>query len=36
MNTAGLHAATNLPGFPTDNYLDFAIAVPFIQGALFA
>ena len=24
------------PGFPTDTYLDFAIAVPFIQGALFA
>ena len=26
----------DLPGFPTDNYLDFAIAFPFIQGALFA
>ena len=36
INTGGLHAATNLPGFPTDTYLDFAIAVPFIQGSLFA
>ena len=24
------------PGFPTDSYLDFAIAFPFIQGSLFA
>ena len=36
MNTGGLDAATRLPGFPTDSYLDFAIAVPFIQGSLFA
>ncbi len=36
INTGGLHAATNLPGFPADTYLDFAIAVPFIQGSLFA
>ncbi|HTE60321.1 MAG TPA: ABC transporter permease, partial [Solirubrobacteraceae bacterium] len=28
--------ATNLPGFPTDSYPDFAIAFPFIQGSLFA
>ena len=29
-------AATKIPGFPADSYLDFAIAVPFIQGSLFA
>ena len=32
----GLDAATELPGFPTDAYLDFALAVAFMQGALFA
>ena len=36
INTGGLDAATNLPGFPADTYLDFAIAVPFLQGSLFA
>jgi ABC-2 type transport system permease protein len=36
VNVGGLDAATDLPGFPTDSYLNFAIAVPFIQGALFA
>jgi ABC-2 type transport system permease protein len=36
VNTSGLQAATMIPGFPTDNYVDFAIAVAFIQGALFA
>jgi ABC-2 type transport system permease protein len=36
INTGGLDAATNLPGFPADTYLDFAIAVPFMQCALFA
>ena len=36
VNVGGLDAATKLPGFPTDAYLDFAIAFPFIQGALFA
>jgi ABC-2 type transport system permease protein len=36
INTGGLDAASNLPGFPADSYLDFAIAVPFIQGSLFA
>ena len=36
INVGGLDAATDLPGFPTDNYLNFAIAFPFIQGALFA
>jgi ABC-2 type transport system permease protein len=36
VNTGGLNAATKLPGFPTNNYLNFAIAIPFMQGALFA
>ena len=34
--SGGLDAATGLPGFPADSYLDFIIAVPFIQGSLFA
>ena len=36
VNSSGLDAATKLPGFPTTDYLDFALAVPFMQGALFA
>ena len=36
VNSAGLDAATRLPGFPTESFLAFALAVPFIQGALFA
>ena len=36
INAGGLDAATNLPFFPTDSYLTFALAVPFIQGGLFA
>ncbi len=32
----GLKSATLLPGFPTSSYVTFALAVPFIQGALFA
>ena len=36
VNSAGLDAATQIPGFPTDSYLTFVLAVPFIQGALFA
>ena len=36
VNSAGLQAATDIPGFPTDTYVDFAIAVAFIQGGLFA
>jgi ABC-2 type transport system permease protein len=36
VNSTGLASATRLPGFPTDSYLAFALAVPFIQGALFA
>ena len=36
VNSGGLRSVTNLPGFPTDNYLDFFIAFTFVQGALFA
>ena len=36
VNSGGLKAETHLPGFPTDSFLAFALAVPFIQGALFA
>ncbi|HEU0305229.1 MAG TPA: ABC transporter permease [Gaiellaceae bacterium] len=36
VNAAGLRPSTELEGFPTDSFLAFAIAVPFIQGALFA
>ena len=36
VNSAGLRAETHLPGFPTHSFLAFALAVPFIQGALFA
>ena len=36
VNVGGLQAATKIPGFPTDDYLNFAIAFPFIQGSLFA
>ena len=36
VNVGGLEAATRSPGFPTDSYLDFALAITFIQGALFA
>ena len=36
VNSGGLRSATNLPGFPTTSFVAFALAVPFIQGALFA
>jgi ABC-2 type transport system permease protein len=36
VNTGGLDAATSLPGFPSDSFLAFFLAFPFIQGALFA
>jgi ABC-2 type transport system permease protein len=36
VNVGGLKAATKLPGFPADSYLDFAIGMAFMQGALFA
>ena len=36
VNSGGLQPATSIPGFPTDRFIAFAFAVPFIQGALFA
>jgi ABC-2 type transport system permease protein len=36
VNTGGLERATRIPGFPTDSYLTFALAIPFMQGALFS
>ena len=36
VNAGGLKASTLLPGFPTHSFLAFALAVPFIQGALFS
>ena len=36
INSSGLEAATNLPGFPTESYLTFALGLTFMQGALFA
>jgi ABC-2 type transport system permease protein len=36
INASGLDAATRIPGFPTDSYLTFALAFPFVQGSIFA
>jgi ABC-2 type transport system permease protein len=36
INASGLDAATSIPGFPTDSYLAFALAFPFMQGSIFA
>jgi ABC-2 type transport system permease protein len=36
VNAAGLRPSTLLHSFPTHSFLAFAIAVPFIQGALFS
>ena len=36
VNSSGLDAATRIPGFPTDSYLTFALAFPFVQVAIFA
>jgi ABC-2 type transport system permease protein len=35
INGSSLSAARQIPGFPDVSYRDFALAVPFIQGALF-
>jgi ABC-2 type transport system permease protein len=35
INGSALSAATHIPRFPTSNYRDFLIAMPFIQGAMF-
>ena len=36
INAGGLDSATELPGFPTDKYVTFALAICFVQGAIFA
>jgi ABC-2 type transport system permease protein len=36
VNAGGLRAETQLPGFPTNSFVAFALAVPFVQGALLA
>ena len=36
VNSGGLQRATSIPGFPTSSYLTFALAIPFMQGALFS
>ena len=36
VNSSGLQRATDLPHFPTRSYLTFALAIPFMQGALFS
>jgi ABC-2 type transport system permease protein len=36
VSAGGLTAAENLPGFPDVSYFDFALAVTFMQGAIFA
>ena len=36
INAAGLDSATDLPGFPTDSYITFALAFAFLQAGVFA
>ena len=36
INSSGLDSATGIPGFPTDSYFEFALAIAFVQGALFS
>jgi ABC-2 type transport system permease protein len=36
VNAGGLDATTRIRGFPADSYLGFALAITFMQGALFA
>jgi ABC-2 type transport system permease protein len=36
INSAGLDSTTELPGFPTDSYLTFALAFAFLQAGVFA
>jgi ABC-2 type transport system permease protein len=35
INGSALSTATRIPRFPTGNYRDFLIAMPFVQGAMF-
>jgi ABC-2 type transport system permease protein len=36
INSSGLESVTRIPGFPTSSYFEFALAIPFVQGALFS
>jgi len=36
INSAGLGKVTEIPGFPTDSFLTFALAIPFIQAGIFS
>jgi ABC-2 type transport system permease protein len=36
VSSGGLQGATTIPGFPTHSFVAFALAIPFMQGALFA
>ncbi|MGK2932479.1 MAG: ABC transporter permease [Solirubrobacterales bacterium] len=36
VNAGGLDSAADIPGFPTDSYITFAIAFTFIQAAIFS
>jgi len=36
INSSGLESTTLLPGFPTDSYFAFALAIPVVQRARFA
>lgn len=36
INSSALQKATEIPGFPTDRFLDFILVLAFMQGALFA
>lgn len=36
VNTGGLNSATEIPGFPTDSYITFALGFTFIQAAIFS
>jgi ABC-2 type transport system permease protein len=35
INAGGLDAASGIPGFPADSYLDFALAFPLMQASMF-
>jgi ABC-2 type transport system permease protein len=36
INSSGLESTTEIPGFPTNSYFEFALAIAFVQGALFS
>jgi ABC-2 type transport system permease protein len=36
INSSGLESTTKIPGFPTNSYFEFALAIAFVQGALFS